>query len=216
MPSLAPGWGTSKPCHHCHSGETEVYKDRRGLPQGSASHLICKEHLPIQGDAPPPLPPPRQTWIPGGILMRVSSPAGVPGAIPGGGVPGGGFFPGKGVQAGGGGYPRACRDRAGAWGAPHAYEPAQRAGDLPTGSRGHGDKPWVASSVPASQRRDGTGWQCPPSRTGTYSLPNPWPQELLRGHSLSPLFLPKAWGHPRGDAPSPGTLVTLFVSPWTP
>lgn len=58
------------------------------------------------------------TWIPVGILMRVSSLAGVPGAIPGGGVPGAGFFPGKGIQAVLGGHHPACRDGTGAWGVP--------------------------------------------------------------------------------------------------
>uniref|UniRef100_A0A8C5NIM1 Elastin n=1 Tax=Junco hyemalis TaxID=40217 RepID=A0A8C5NIM1_JUNHY len=43
-----------------------------------------------------PLPPCLGLW---GILTRLSPLAGVPGAIPGGGVPGAGFFPGKGAQA---------------------------------------------------------------------------------------------------------------------
>ena len=101
MPSPAPGWGTSKPCHHCHTGETEVCKERQGpaletSPWGSASHPLRREQLPIPGGAPRPA---GYTWIPGGILTKVSSLAGVPGAIPGVGVPGAGFFPGKGVQA---------------------------------------------------------------------------------------------------------------------
>lgn len=36
------------------------------------------------------------------------------------------------------------------------------------------------------------GWHLHPAQ--------PWPQEVLRGHGLSPELQPKPWGHPRGVA----------------
>lgn len=59
IPSLAPGWGTSKPHHHCRTAETEVCKESQGhaldpLPQGSASHPLRREQLHVPGGAPHP------------------------------------------------------------------------------------------------------------------------------------------------------------------
>lgn len=80
-----PSWGTSELCHHCHQTGMQGELHIPTPPQGAAGE---------PGEPPAPLPA-----TSGGILTRVSSLAGVPGAIPGGGVPGGGFFPGKGAQA---------------------------------------------------------------------------------------------------------------------
>lgn len=94
-------------------------------------------------------------------------------------------------------------------GSPAASEPAWRAGDLSAGIRGHGDtlsgcsalggcpsttptawgQDWVA--VPCLHRGSlAQGWHLHPTQ--------PWPREVLRGHSLSPVFQPKVWGHLRG------------------
>ena len=108
-----------------------------------------------------------------------------------------------------------------------ASEPAQRAGDLPAGIRGHGDtlsgRSALGGCPSASPAAWGQDWVAVPGlclgslAQGWHLHPaQPWPWEMLRGQSLSPVFQPKAWGHPRGDAPSPCTLVTLSASPWTP
>lgn len=77
-------------------------------------------------------------------------------------------------------------------------------GGCPSTSRTAWGQDWVA--VPSLCWGSlAQGWHLHPAQ--------PWPQEVLRGHSLTPVFQPKAWGHPRGDAPSPCTLVTLSASP---
>lgn len=47
-------------------------------------------------------------------------------------------------------------------------------------------------------------------------LGQPWPQEVLRDHSLSPELQQKILGTSREDGPSPDTRVTLPTSPGTP
>lgn len=72
----------------------------RELPSALALGLCILPHLDRAAAIPGGAPPVQlDTQIPVGVLARVSSLAGVPGAIPGGGVPGGGFFPGKGTWA---------------------------------------------------------------------------------------------------------------------
>lgn len=54
-----------------------------------------------------------------------------------------------------------------------------------------------------------------PTRSCHLPLTQLCPWELLRGNNLSPVFQPKAWGHLRGNAPSPCTLESLSASLWT-
>lgn len=96
-------WGSSRPHHHRIAGEMEVCKERQLPALGpchGAVHPASSGKSCTHPRGAPSLPPVLlDTQIPVGVLMRVSSLAGVPGAIPGGGVPGAGFFPGKGTWA---------------------------------------------------------------------------------------------------------------------
>lgn len=83
---------------------------------------------------------------------------------------------------------------------------------------------WLLSmdSASASWYGDTTGWQCQaypagPTAQGWHLHPaQPWLQEVLRDHNLSPELQTKSWGHPRGDGPCPDTHVILPTSPGTP
>lgn len=89
-------------------------------------------------------------------------------------------------------------------------------------TRGH--PVWLLSmdSASASWCGDMTGWQCQAYPAGPIAqgwhlhLAQPWAQEVLRDHNLSPELQPKSWGHPRRDGPSPDTRVTLSTPPGTP
>lgn len=106
------------------------------------------------------------SWIPVGILMRVSSLAGVPGAIPGGGVPGAGFFPGKGVQAVLGGASPCLQGWGRCLGGPRL--PLSQHGGLGTCHLGSGDmgtpclaaQPWVAAPAPPPWGQDWVAVPC--------------------------------------------------------
>lgn len=122
--------------------------------------------------------------------MQVSSFAGVPGAIPGAGVPGGAFFPGKGVHAA---LQRASPCFQG-WGrclGGGPQGPLNQHGGLGTYQPGSGDvgtpclatQPWVAW---------GQEWVAVPGLPwGSLApglAPTRWPPEVLTGHNLSPGF----------------------------
>lgn len=106
---LSPSHAGPCPPSRCHawvpagappSPVTTVTLGKQGCKERRGSPLDLHVPTPLQGAAGEPGEPSTPLpWTSGGILTRVSSLAGVPGAIPGGGVPGGAFFPGKGAQA---------------------------------------------------------------------------------------------------------------------
>lgn len=93
VPPPGPSWGTSEPCHHCHPGETGLQGKAGTCPRAPHPNPCAGSSGGTRRGPPPPA---TDLW---GDFNKGLSLAGVPGAIPGGGIPGAGFFPGKGALA---------------------------------------------------------------------------------------------------------------------